>query len=160
MILLILLQLNIVSQKLSIGVDMSNASLLVTLGYIQEIIKRMAANSLFIKGWCISLTGVVIALGKKDYSGDFLAQVFLGVIVINVLFSVLDCYYLKQERIFRNEYNRKVRMVTNEIEREELTIISTKEVKTGFFSVYFSVSVIPFYALLILVGYFIARECL
>ncbi|MGY9523810.1 hypothetical protein ACTM6F_20810 [Citrobacter freundii] len=139
---------------------MSNASLVATLGFIQEIIKRMAANSLFIKGWCISLSGVVVVLGKKEYGSDFLAQAFLGLIVFGLFFSLLDAYYLNQERIYRNEYNRKVGSLTESDERDHLTIISLEKNKVGLFKAYFSISVFPFYALVIGVSYFIARGCL
>jgi hypothetical protein len=142
------------------GDFMSNASLVATLGFIQETIKRMAANSLFIKGWCISLSGIVVVLGKKEYESDYLAQIFLGLIVFSFFFSLLDAYYLNQERIFRNEYNRKVSALNDVDEKNSLTIISVSQEKIGFFKAYFSVSVFPFYALVIGVGYFIARGCL
>jgi len=139
---------------------MSNASLVATLGFIQEIIKRMAANSLFIKGWCISLSGIVVVLGKKEYDSDYLAQIFLGLIVFGFFFSLLDAYYLNQERIFRNEYNRKVNALADLSEKSNLTIISLEQKKVGFFRAFFSISVVPFYVLVIGVGYFIARGCL
>jgi len=142
------------------GDFMSNTSLVATLGFIQEIIKRMAANSLFIKGWCISLSGVVVVLGKKEYESDYLAQVFLGLIIFGLFFSLLDAYYLKQERIYRNEYNRKVSLLTDSDEKNNLTIISLDEKNIGFLSAYFSISIAPFYMLIIGVGYFVARGCL
>lgn len=139
---------------------MSSASLVATLGFIQETIKRMAANSFFIKGWCISLSGIVVVLGKKEYESDYLAQIFLGLIIFSLFFSLLDAYYLNQERIFRNEYNRKISALTDVNEINHFTIISLNQEKTGFCRAYFSVSVFPFYALVIGVGYFIARGCL
>lgn len=42
-----------------------NESIISSLGYIQDIIKRMASNSFFIKGWALSISAVIIALIPK-----------------------------------------------------------------------------------------------
>jgi hypothetical protein len=132
---------------------MKYESLITGLNYIQEIIKRMVANSLFIKGWSISLTTIAIALAKKDFTGNNLLFLSVSLLIFNFLFSLLDCFYLKQERIFRNEYNKKVSKITDEEIKENLTIISVKETKTSYFSIYFSVNIIPFYLVTMFLGF-------
>ncbi|MEH4267012.1 hypothetical protein [Klebsiella aerogenes] len=139
---------------------MSESSLIAGLGYVQEIIKRMAANSLFIKGWSMSLTGVMLAISKKDASNDYLTQLWLAILLFNFLFSILDAYYLKQERLFRNEYNRKVEGINDQSLKENLKIISTSKASDSIFSAYFSISVIPFYSFIIIFSCLIARGSL
>ena len=139
---------------------MSETTLIAGLGYLQEIIKRLAANSLLIKGWSMSLTGVMLAISKKDASNDYLTQLWLAILVFNLLFSILDAYYLKQERLFRNEYNKKIDHISDSNIQENLKIISTSKAQASMWSTYFSISVFPFYALIIVFSYLIARGCL
>ncbi|MDN4629714.1 MULTISPECIES: hypothetical protein [Erwiniaceae] len=139
---------------------MSETSLIAALGYLQEIIKRMAANSLFLKGWSMSLTGVILAVSKKESGNDYLTQLWLLIIFLNILFSILDAYYLKQERLFRNEYNNKVSGISDLNVKQNLTIISTENVNANMLNAYISISVLPFYSSLIIFSYLIARGCL
>lgn len=125
------------------------------LGYIQDIIKRMASNSMFIKGWALSLSAIVVALIPKLGSVDAVSlhsKVWVSglSVAIIIIFSFLDAYYLQQERIFRNEYNRKVNDISDEEVKKSLKIISLREVKTCFCSVYFTISIIPYYFVMIL----------
>lgn len=124
------------------------------LGYIQDIIKRMASNSMFIKGWALSLSAIVVALIPKLGSVDAVSlssKVWVSglSVAIIIIFSLLDAYYLQQERIFRNEYNRKVNDISDEEVKNSLKIISLREVKTCFCSVYFTKSIIPYYLVMI-----------
>lgn len=139
---------------------MSESSLVTGLGYIQDIIKRMAANTLLIKGWSMSLTGVMIAISKKDASNDYMVELWLSILIFNVLFSILDAYYLSKERSFRNEYNRKVESIKDSELRNNLTIKSNNIKNESLWSSYLSVSVIGFYWFIILFSYFISRGCL
>lgn len=120
------------------------------LGYIQDIIKRMASNSFYIKGWSLSLSAIVIALIPKMGSAESVSlhsvMWVTGLSVILVfIFSLLDAYYLQQERIFRNEYNKKVSAIKDAEVMDSLKIISLREVKTCFCSVYFTISIVPYY---------------
>jgi len=142
------------------GVSVSESSLVTGLGYIQDIIKRMAANTLLIKGWSMSLTGVMIAISKKDASNDYMVELWLSILIFNVLFSILDAYYLSKERSFRNEYNRKVESIKDSELRNNLTIKSNNIKNESLLSSYLSVSVIGFYWFIILFSYFISRGCL
>lgn len=131
-----------------------NESIISSLGYIQDIIKRMASNSFFIKGWALSISAVIIALiPKLDeielYSPKSIPIVITLSIIIIFMFSLLDTYYLQQERIFRNEYNRKVESIDNKDIKNSLTIISLKKVNTSYLSVYFTISIVPYYFIMI-----------
>ncbi|MCH5049002.1 MULTISPECIES: hypothetical protein [Pectobacterium] len=120
------------------------------LGYIQDIIKRMASNSFYIKGWSLSLSAIVIALipkmGSTESVGLHSVMWVTGLSVVLVfIFSLLDAYYLQQERIFRNEYNKKVSAIKDADVMDSFKIISLREVKTCFCSVYFTISIVPYY---------------
>ncbi|WP_421243418.1 hypothetical protein [Aeromonas enteropelogenes] len=71
------------------------------LGFIQNIILRMAGNSFAIKGWSISLTAAIIAAGIALKS---LMVIFLACIPV-LFFIYLDSYFFLQEKNFRNLYN-------------------------------------------------------
>jgi hypothetical protein len=75
------------------------------LGMVQDIVTRMATNSVNCKTWCISLVSAILVIiadkGTPDYAWIALIPVFL--------FLILDAYYLGQERAFRDSYNHFVR---------------------------------------------------
>ncbi|MCH9853417.1 MAG: hypothetical protein K0U45_07930 [Alphaproteobacteria bacterium] len=72
---------------------------------IQNVIDRMASNSFKIKSIAISVTGFSI-LGITRFSDFVLSQTFIGVfiIIIALLCAIVDCKYLKFERIYRIWY--------------------------------------------------------
>lgn len=124
------------------------------LGYIQDIIKRMASNSVLLKGWALSLTAIVIALIPKldaaNSTQTYSIVWFTGLSsMVIIAFSMLDAYYLMQERIFRNEYNRKVSEIEDEEVRGSLTIISLKMVNASYKSSYTSISILPYYLIMV-----------
>ena len=65
---------------------------------IQDNIKRMSSNSFLIKGWVITLFSAMLLF--KD--SERLTMLFL--IIPISLFWILDAYFLKQERLFRELY--------------------------------------------------------
>lgn len=69
---------------------------------IQDIIKRMAANSFLVKGWMITLVMGTVVLGR---GGEMdIPKLVLSIIPL-LIFWILDAYFLKQERLFRKLYN-------------------------------------------------------
>jgi hypothetical protein len=69
---------------------------------IQGVINRMAVNSFYIKGWCITLVAALFALSAKDANIKYIIIAFLPV----PIFWILDGYYLWQERLFRALYDK------------------------------------------------------
>lgn len=67
---------------------------------IQSCISRMASNSFLIKGWTISLIGVVLALIDRQS----LTLVTLLLIFPVLSFWFLDAYFLRTERQYRELY--------------------------------------------------------
>lgn len=105
----------------------------------------------------MSLTGVILALAKKDYTMASIEKIGMLIITFNILFLLMDTYYLKQERIFRNEYNRKISELTDKSDIDTLTIISRKLVKTNYCNVISSVSILPFYLVMLAIGYLVTK---
>lgn len=71
--------------------------MLKEIDIIQEIIKRMAYNSVIIKGWTITLVVATLLL-KGDRH-----QVCIAFIPA-LMFWYLDAYFLWQERMYRKLY--------------------------------------------------------
>ncbi len=76
------------------------------LQMLQATISRMAGNSFLLKGWSVVLLSALFALatGLQTRSLVWLAYFPL------IAFWGLDAYFLRQERLFRNLYNR-VRLI-------------------------------------------------
>lgn len=91
------------------------------LGMIQDIIKRMASNSFFLKGWSVTLVAALGALAVKDggeeyaYLPLFPALVFWG----------LDAYYIRQEKLFRKLWD-EVRSTPSGSMGERMLSMDTK----------------------------------
>lgn len=67
---------------------------------IQAVIARAAGNSFLIKGWALTLTGAFLGFGVNKSSPGLAAAAFLPILV----FWLLDTYYLRMERLFRELY--------------------------------------------------------
>jgi len=72
------------------------------LELIQGVINRMASNSFFLKGWCVTLVSAVLALSAKDADRRFALLAYYPVL----MFWILDGYFLRQERLFRKLYDK------------------------------------------------------
>jgi len=125
----------------------------VALNYIQENIKRMSGNSLLIKGWSMTLTGVVLAITKKDNTLDDIISVSIVITVFNLIFWFMDSYYLQLERKFRNEYSRKVTSTGDARFESALTIFNNNIKNEGVLSALFSASNVFFYIIVITVTF-------
>ena len=76
------------------------------LQMIQDIINRMASNSFMLKGWAVTLVAGIFALASKDTNHLYFLIAYIPVLV----FWGLDSYYLLQERLYRELYE-KVRVI-------------------------------------------------
>ena len=66
------------------------------LELIQDVIKRMAANSFLLKGWAVTLVAVLLAFGTKDVKASFVLIALIPALV----FWGLDGFFLRQENCF------------------------------------------------------------
>jgi len=72
------------------------------LEMIQNIITRMANNSFLLKGWCIVLISALFVLASKEMNKSFLLLPLFPLIS----FWILDGFFLWQERLYRELYNK------------------------------------------------------
>lgn len=120
----------------------------------QSVIQRMSSNSASCKVWCITLVSAILVIvadkGKPQYA--------LIAIIPNILFLVLDTYYLSLERMFRSSYNDFIeKLHKSEIVASDLYVVSPSGNPFKiFFSSLLSFSIWPFY-LTLLAMIFIAK---
>lgn len=81
------------------------------LEFAQNVVTRMAQNSYLLKGWTITLVAATFVLSLSVTSAWLLAIALIP----TVAFSMLDAYYLQQERLFRKLYDH-VRQSPDEVE--------------------------------------------
>lgn len=79
------------------------------MDYVQSAISRMASNSFYLKGWNITIIAAIVALSFKESDWRMYACAWL----LNIVFWFLDAYYLRQEKLFRELYN-KVSQITDD----------------------------------------------
>jgi hypothetical protein len=84
-----------------IEVDPNAASIQTHLGILQNVIRRMAANSSASKAWCVTLVSAVLVIVADKGVPDYAYIALLPA----VIFAALDAYYLALEKAFRNSYN-------------------------------------------------------
>ena len=121
------------------------------LEMIQEIINRMANNSFLIKGWSITIAGVLFSLNIESLC----ESIYFLICFLIVLFWLLDAYYLQLERQYRNLYNccRK-----DEIEIFDLQLQKkSKREKTFYYQCLLSKTEVGFYLILIFLLLFVVK---
>jgi len=109
------------------------------LDFIQKTINRLANNSFLIKGWSVTLVAALATLssGTKD---QYLIIAYLPVII----FCFLDSYYLWQERLYREHYER-IRMKTEKDIDFSMKITRGLSQKFSYFETLISTAILPFY---------------
>jgi hypothetical protein len=112
---------------------------------IQDCIKRMANNSFLIKGWMLSISGIILAIVfNKDTSNIYPATWIIGAVIF--CFWYLDAYFLRMERMYRYLYEW---VISHRLESEDfmydLNPNRFKSKVTSSFSVMFSETLWIFY---------------
>ena len=121
---------------------------------VQSIISRLANNSFLLKGWTITLIAAIFSLSDKIMK-NFTFTIYFFILI----FWILDSYYLYQERLYRDLYNKVI-----EIRDEYPPLFSLKidkkrnEKIISFFKSFFSFTEVSFYLLLLLITFFILKE--
>ena len=121
---------------------------------VQSIISRLANNSFLLKGWTITLIADIFSLSDKIMK-NFAFTIYFFILI----FWILDSYYLYQERLYRDLYNKVI-----EIRDEYAPLFSLKidkkrnEKIISFFKSFFSFTEVTFYLLLLLITFLILKE--
>jgi len=69
---------------------------------IQGVINRLSQNSFLLKGWSVVLIAALFALAAKDSNAMFVYLAYFPLFA----FWFLDGYFLWQERLYRNLYDK------------------------------------------------------
>lgn len=126
------------------------------LNLIQGVVSRMGGNSAIMKGFAATtiaaMYGMCVTECVKWY---YLLTAFIPLIA----FIVLDVYYLRSERRYRNLYNLVAekeippRLLYLNLHNPYFDKFKSKiNQNTGIFKTIFSISILGFYAWLIAVG--------
>ncbi|WQS93075.1 hypothetical protein KVC93_06855 [Helicobacter pylori] len=127
-------------------------TLIEELKILQGVINRMAQNSLECKKWTLALAVGVLSLKIEAISNSY-GLCILGVLLL--CFWFLDAYYLKQEKLFRKQYQW---LIENRLKTDERLFEVFPAHQTCRFALHLcamlSFSLFPYWALgLCLVGY-------
>ena len=127
------------------------------LNMIQSIITRMGNNSFALKGWAV---GIMIAV--YAFAGNSNVKAVIVTLMPLIVFWFIDTYYLMLERKFRCLYDdvriKDEKDIDFSMNPNDVKINLDEVNKYGFFSIFFSKSVLPFYLVCIattLVIYFV-----
>lgn len=122
----------------------------VYLGILQNIVSRMANNSVSCKTWCITLVSAILVVIADKTEPDYAWIAVLPVL----LFGVLDAYYLGQERAFRTSYNKFVAKIhSGQATTQDLFKVAPAtdtSVVRGSIQAISSFAIYPFYITLLL----------
>lgn len=119
------------------------------LEFIQETIKRTANNSFLLKGWGMTLIVVLFVFATKDMKD--LNFWCVGVALFPILiFWLLDSYFLQQERLYRDLYNKIRTKKEDEIDFSLDTKEFNDNTGNNYMACFFSKTLIPFYLSLII----------
>ncbi|WFB67461.1 hypothetical protein [Chryseobacterium sp. WX] len=84
------------------------------LEFVQNTINRMSTNSFIIKGWAITLIGIIFGLNKLEgnylfeYSDYNLPVEIVIIVLIILLFWFTNAYFLQQERRYIYIYSKTI----------------------------------------------------
>ena len=127
------------------------------LNMLQSIITRMGNNSFALKGWAV---GIMIAV--YAFAGNSNVKAVIVTLMPLIVFWFIDTYYLMLERKFRCLYDdvriKDEKDIDFSMNPNDVKINLDEVKKYGFFSIFFSKSVLPFYLVCIattLVIYFV-----
>lgn len=117
------------------------------LGRYDAIVTRLAGTGVQVKTWCVTTVGAVSALAVNGENSSLFA---VG-LAITGLFMVLDVFYLRLERRFRDGANRLVQRVANDeishLGEFFITNRPPRESRWTSFAALVSPSILPFYSM-------------
>ncbi|MBS5038480.1 MAG: hypothetical protein KHZ27_08740 [Fusobacterium sp.] len=121
---------------------------------VQGCINRISNNSFLLKGWTISINGVILALFSENINKFFIGSIIM---MITFIFWCLDTYYLRLERMFRRLYDWKLeaRKKGNEEKFYSLDIEDFKNEVDGVIKTMFSKTLFLFYGFIIILVFVI-----
>ncbi|QDS89510.1 hypothetical protein EC9_37100 [Rosistilla ulvae] len=107
-----------------------NEDKIAHLNMIQSVISRMAGNSALLKGWAVTLIAATFALAAKDADIRYVLIAYIPA----VAFWILDAYYLRQERLFRDLYNHVRTLDSDKVDFSMDTSGFSRPAQNAFFA--------------------------
>jgi hypothetical protein len=117
------------------------------LEFVQAVITRLANNSFLMKGWALTVAGLIFGFAADRGSWQIAAAGILPV----AAFWGLDAYFLRQERLFRRLYDA-VRRSDPGIEPFSMDTRGFRTAVASWWATLVSVTLLPFYGVALLVG--------
>jgi len=114
------------------------------LQMLQAVITRMSTDSFLLKGWSVLLVSALFALAAADSQKGFVYLAYFPAIA----FWLLDAYYLRQERLFRELYDRVRKLEEVDVDFSMDTSVVAGEV-ASWSEVAFSVTIRMFHGVVI-----------
>ena len=114
------------------------------LEFIQNVVNRLSTNSFLLKGWTVVLVGSLFVLSDQKDGAGFVYLAFLPALV----FWGLDGYFLWQERVYRELYNRVRAKEADAIDFDMDTRDVTNDV-SGWVHAIFSKTLVPFHGVMV-----------
>ena len=99
-------------EKRALAMDSLNQNKLQHLEMIQGVINRMAHTSFLLKGWSVVLVSAMFAVSAHNARPNFALLAYFPALI----FWGLDAYYLMQERLFRDLYDRIRKLDPTEVD--------------------------------------------
>ncbi|MDR0944105.1 MAG: hypothetical protein LBM41_06190 [Ruminococcus sp.] len=137
------------TRKSTTYTDTEKEFLFKAVDILQANIKRMSDKCSLVKGWTITLVAALcgISLSISQFA------LFAIAVVVTVMLSILDAYYLKIERGFRKNYNETINLIPEA--KKFLNINPTKNSKTDkdkLRQAFFSTSIMSFYGIIFIIS--------
>lgn len=129
-------------------ISQESSSVQTHLNILQNIIQRMSSNSTYCKAWSITLISAILVIVADKDSPKY----GLIALVPNLLFFILDSYYLSLEKHFRKEYIGFIKKLHNkEISKKNLFNLDNDKFEFSLFKkAILSISIWPFYLTLLI----------
>lgn len=129
------------------------------LKMIEEIIKRMASNSFYLKGWSVSLISAILVFVKLEANICFIWIALLPTVV----FWYLDAFYLQLERKYKKLYKEVQNDYNNGTDNVVLFDMDTTKFKVdNVLQIMWSKSIKPIYltiSIIIALVFCIVKNC-
>ena len=117
------------------------------LEFVQAVVARLANNSFLMKGWALTVAGLILGFAVDQGSSQIATAALLPV----AGFWGLDAYFLRQERLFRRLYDA-VRRPNAGIEPFSMDTRAVAGAVPSWWATAWSRTLLPFYGVVVLAG--------
>jgi hypothetical protein len=116
------------------------------LEFVQAVINRLANDSFLMKGWALTVAGLIFGFAADQKSWQIAAAALIPV----AGFWGLDAYFLRQERLFRRLYDA-VRRLDPRVEPFSMDTRDHSATVPSWGATVRSRTLLPFYGVVVLV---------